>query len=629
MKNSLVSFLLFLGWTVCAQEHLPLKTLDGFKDQAGNWQIVGEVLVNRTIDVHQKSEVQPKNTSKKRKKKRKKTAEAPKPVTYIEGTGILLNMDDATRKDHLVTDWEHGDIILDMEVMLPKGSNSGIYLQGRYEVQLKDSWGIKYPKYSDIGGIYRNWEENPEVKFMGIPPSTNAAKAPGLWQKLHIHFQAPKFDGTGKKIANAKFVSVTLNGIPIHTNVEVPRFTGGPISKDEVAKGPLMIQGDHGPVAFRNISYQLLEDATIDLSSLTYEAYKGDFKGLEDMDGQPVLSKGTSEKIDVHVTGEEDAYGIVYSGTLNCDENDTYTFSVGYTGGVELLVDGKSIIKKNASDARGFLTETVTLSPGAHSLTLKNIKTAGWWPPRLGLYVHSATTNPKLFHTYESFPPSTNSVSPIFVDADAEPRMLRGFVSFEGDGERLPHTIGVGTPTNLNYIYDLDAGNLIGMWRGNFADATPMWHNRGDGSFRPRGAVQWTFLNQSIAELPKVDAPFPKTGTPPDFIPQGYSIDPNTRLPIFKHGYKGVVIEDKIIPDGNERHLLRELRFSKQGLINWYFKIASGKTQRLADGSYAIDGPQYYIKMRSNQIPTVRTVNGEAELVVPVDGSTIVYEIIW
>ena len=88
--------------------------------------------------------------------------------------------------------------------------------------------------------------------YSAAAPKKNASKKPGEWQKFVIEFQAPKFDG-GKKIANAKFVKVTLNGVVLHENVEMKQQTPGGLTGKEHPTGPLMFQGDHGPVAFRNI----------------------------------------------------------------------------------------------------------------------------------------------------------------------------------------------------------------------------------------------------------------------------------------------------------------------------------------------------------------------------------------
>lgn len=135
-----------------------------------------------------------------------------------------------------------GDCTVELEVMVPKGSNSGIYLMGEYEVQILDSYGKEKVGPGDMGGIYAN-----------AAPRVNACKKPGEWQKFVIEFQAPRFDAAGKKTANAKFIRVTLNDQVIHENVEVKAPTPACMTGKEAPTGPLMLQGDHGPVAFRKI----------------------------------------------------------------------------------------------------------------------------------------------------------------------------------------------------------------------------------------------------------------------------------------------------------------------------------------------------------------------------------------
>lgn len=137
---------------------------------------------------------------------------------------------------------QYGDVRLELEVMVPKGSNSGIYLMGEYEVQVFDSFGVAKPGPGDMGAIYG-----------ASVPKVNASKAPGEWQKYVIEFRAPKFDDKGAKTANAVFVKVELNGTVIHENVEVKGPTPSCLTGKEAAAGPIMFQGDHGAVAFRNI----------------------------------------------------------------------------------------------------------------------------------------------------------------------------------------------------------------------------------------------------------------------------------------------------------------------------------------------------------------------------------------
>ncbi|MDB6135271.1 MAG: hypothetical protein JWM59_3514 [Verrucomicrobiales bacterium] len=166
------------------------------------------------------------------------------------GTGVLLNTPEKPTTD-LLTEGEFGDCTLHVEFCVPQGSNSGIYMQGRYEVQIFDSFGKKDIAFSDCGGLYERPEKG--VGFQGKAPALNASKAPGEWQTFDIEFRAPRFDSAGKKTENAKFLKVTLNGKVIHENVEVDGPTRSAHFNDEKPLGPLMLQGDHGPVAFRNL----------------------------------------------------------------------------------------------------------------------------------------------------------------------------------------------------------------------------------------------------------------------------------------------------------------------------------------------------------------------------------------
>ena len=147
----------------------------------------------------------------------------------------------AGRGVDLYTEQKFGDCTIEVEFMVPKGSNSGIYLMGEYEVQILDSYGKKKVGPGDLGGLYG-----------AAAPRVNAAKKPGEWQTFVIDFQAPRFKG-GKKVANARFLKVTLNGQVIHENVEMKSQTPGGLTGREGPTGPLLFQGDHGPVAFRTI----------------------------------------------------------------------------------------------------------------------------------------------------------------------------------------------------------------------------------------------------------------------------------------------------------------------------------------------------------------------------------------
>jgi hypothetical protein len=612
-----------------AVRSLALDDMSAFKTQAGNWRIVGDVTMDPTIDIHPAE--QPAAETKNKKKKSKEAQPAPshpQAVTFAEGKGILLNINDETKKDNLVTNWEHGDIELELEVMLPKGSNSGIYLQGRYEVQLLDSWGVTNPKYSDMGGIYRNWENTPGKIYMGKAPLSNPSKAPGLWQTLRIAFKAPRFDSSGKKIANARFTSVELNGLRIHDNIEVPLPTGGPIENNEKASGPLMIQGDHGPVAFRNIRYKLLRDLDVSLSDLSYKAYQGNFKSFADFALLKPVAEGTMPTLTCEVLPTDNAYGIIYAGNLTVAEDATYEIGMVTSGGLKFVLNNQELI--NRTRARGRQQVTVALKPGTYPFEIHNFKDAAWMPPRLGFYIKTPATYQVALHAFSSNPPDDDPVAPILINPGSSPKLLRAFIDFKDQrSQRLTHTIGVGDPSGVNYVYDLKAGNLVCVWRGNFADATPMWHDRGDGSFKPRGAIQYLFTSQPLAFLSNEGDGFPATSVENDFKSKGYVLDEKTGRPIFKYIYKGLEVNDKIYPADNDRSLTHEIQVKGTGHQNLYYKLAEGRSiLALPNGTYAVDDKQYYIKLKSGANAKIRDVNGKKELVVPVSGQ-LEYTLIW
>jgi hypothetical protein len=168
----------------------------------------------------------------------------PHKLVVTEGTD-LVNKESHSVDAYTEAAW--GDCVLEVEVLVPRGSNSGIYLMGEYEVQVLDSFGKEKVGAGDMGGIYN-----------AAAPRVNASKPHGEWQKFVIDFRAPKFDAGGKRTRPATFVKVELNGQVIHENLEMKGPTPGGLTGKEVPKGPILLQGDHGAVAYRNFKVKPL-----------------------------------------------------------------------------------------------------------------------------------------------------------------------------------------------------------------------------------------------------------------------------------------------------------------------------------------------------------------------------------
>jgi hypothetical protein len=178
----------------------------------------------------------------------------PRKLSAKEGKGVYYNGAKG-RTNNLYTKEKYGDLEVHLEFFIPTGSNSGIKFHGHYEIQIEDSYGVKKLKGSDCGGVYPRAEAEPRYRHLddGIPPKVNACKPAGQWQTFDIVFIAPRFDKDGKKTANARLAKVLFNNVLIHDNVELLTPTGDRWRGPEMAEGPLMLQADHGPVAFRNL----------------------------------------------------------------------------------------------------------------------------------------------------------------------------------------------------------------------------------------------------------------------------------------------------------------------------------------------------------------------------------------
>lgn len=445
---------------------IPLNNLDAFDHPGPNWAIAG----NAAADIN--------------------TAGI---MNVVPGTGTVVNLISQKDNTHLLTKRRFGDVELELDFMMPKGSNSGIYLQGRYEVQLFDSWGNTDPTYADCGGIYQRWDDRRPGNtkgYEGMSPLMNTARAPGLWQHIRIKFRAPRFDKQGKKTENARFEEVYLNGVLVQQQVEVTGPTRSAAFEDEQPEGPLMLQGDHGNVAFRNISFR------------------------------PLAGNNTT-------------------------------------------------------------------------------------------------------------PPDIDLADPIIVKAVGRPYLLRSFINYKD--KLLTHGISVGDPKQVNYSYDMKQGALFQVWRGQFANATDLWHERGEPYQRivPMGSVIVLSDAPALAVLPDVNTTqWPETVSFDDMHNKGYTLDA-ARAPSFKYSFNKINVTDKIsIPDATG--LTRSITVANAP-ENLYIRVVVGKKiEPVSKEMYAVDDRQFYVSVGDKLKPLIRQSGNNQELLIPVKSNEpVTYSLIW
>lgn len=591
-----------------AQEAISLNDLSAFTNKAGNWKIVGDA----SVDI---SKVNVLNT---------------KP-----GKGVLASIHEKGKygqEYELISNFKHGDLDIEMDFMLTKESNSGIYLQGNYEVQLFDSWGKKTAKYNDNGGIYERWNDSKpegEKGYEGYAPRFNVAKAPGLWQNIKISYQAPRFDASGKKISNAVFLKIILNGVLIHENVAVSGPTRGSLTAEDVAMGPIRIQGDHGSLAIKNIVINNFDKKPGTLSDLIYKTYYGNLSDKEDLSKQKVAESGKTDALTWEILKEANNYSFVYNGKYNAPTAGEYNFRLQAAGNSYLKIDGKDVLPLESKDNNSFRQAKTTLAAGDHTIELFNNKTEGWMKPVLGLWVSGPGFRETSLNTLSSGA-TGGGVDPILVTAPTN-TVMRSFMDFKktptAKNIRIVHAVSVGSPSNLHYTYDLEKGAVLQVWRGEFLDATPMWHDRGDGSSRPRGSVTLLGNDMLLGKISGQSAWVADT-TGSGYRPKGYSLD-DSDAPTFNYLAFGSTVSDHLSVV-NDQYFEREVKVTNPAK-DLVAKLAEGTSiEKVSEGLYAVNNKSYFIQITDKTVkPEIRTINGNQELIVPVKNGDLKYAILF
>ncbi len=557
-----------------------------------------------------------------------------KALVPLAGTGVLVNNPAPGAKGHLITTWSHGDLELDLDFLLAPGSNSGVYLMGRYEVQLFDSWGVLAPKFSDCGGLYQRWDESRgpgHEGYEGRAPAANASRAPGLWQHLHIEFQAPRFDAAGRKIRNARFTRVLLNDFLIQENVEVTGPTRAALFADEKPLGPLMIQGDHGPVAIRRIACKRFDPSlAVGVEAVTYKLYGGEFGRVGEYDSATPKSAGTPAAFAGDAIDKGGKFALVFAGTLVAPRAGPYEFTAQADGPVRLLVDGQPALTPLENGSR---PSAVTLTTGRHAFRLDYLH-GGWQAPAFKLMVEGPGIAPAELST----PSERKSDEPparLIIEAGDRIRLQRSFVPF--DPRKRLYAINVGTPGKLNYAYDFETAALLRVWRGSFLDTDEMWDGRGEPQIaKAAGAAITLNAKPTVALLERAAYDWPDA---PETLwsSQGYTLEPDGQ-PVFHFKLATLTLHDRIAPAADGSGLVRTLKLSGRNTDweTWVLLAESSViTPQPGGRGYIIGDREYYLDLPADSAvqPFVRTRNGRQQLVVPVAGNSIekpiVYSLVW
>ena len=614
--------ILFFPLILHGQSYESLDNLSLFKNPSANWQEASEVTGN------------------------------PNEKSLISklGKGVLvceLKNGSFKASDNLITLMEHGDLDVSLEVMIPKGSNSGIYLQGRYEVQVFDSWGKATPSFDDAGGIYQRWDEKRGKNnegFEGHAPRFNAVKAPGLWNRVDISFQAPKFDVNGQKISNAKMLKVSWNGMVIHQNVELFGPTRAAAFQDEKSMGPLMFQGDHGPIAFRNIRITKIGNASVKIvPPVQYKIYenaftrekKGDIQTVpkeKDLSTLTPVKVGETELIDVSVSRRGTQYYVI-TGSFEVSKANVYLFKGNYHGYANVLIDNELVLSDVDVPWYGMsFNEEVLgkkrLDAGKHTFRIgythrdweRSVRAFG-----LSVKAEGESEGWQTLHDKKSEMEFSKTVmNEVYLSN--QPVFQRSFVVF--DGSKRTHAINVGFPQAVHYSYDTKAGAILNVWRGRFLNTTEMWHDRGtEQTAEPLGMSQ-----QMTGLFPFIDKMSQQLVSPSAFRYEGMQFTEvdGQKTPQYVMKMGDITLKDWLQPSANGQGLTRFISFSALP-TDKHFLLANSKKgiKKVADGLFSVDDAAYFIKVNAPIVPVIIEKDGQQWLISDIKNTTFTYQIVF
>lgn len=542
-------------------------TLDSFTNNKGSWTEVGEVWIDPTV------------------------------TGNLMGSGegdILLN--NPTKKKQgtdLISSEEYGDIELTLVYMMAPSSNSGLYIQGQYEIQLLDSWLEKKPTSGSNGGVYQRWDESKpdgQKGYQGYAPRQNVSKAPGLWQTLEVSFQASRFAANGAKTENAQFRFIKLNGVVIHENLELFGPTRGALKAEEVARGPLCIQGDHGSVAIKSLEVQEMDLAAPVVSSINFEVYPGSFSEFPSADQLTVANKGEINSFDEFQSGVAGSSLTKFTGTLEVKEAGNYTFDVSVPGGLSALKIGDTA--GNVTLKQGATRVEKSLTAGSVPYELWVSKPRDWTMQGFDWEVSAEGMWPVALSTpVVSF---DDSADPIYVDVEETP-VLRSFVQLPG-GKKISHAISVAGTGNTHFTYDLGSNQLIRVWKGEFVNATPMWHSRGNGVSVPRGTV--TELSDGSPLL--LTSGFADADQ--ELKSKGYEVKSNGDMVFGATTASGATLTDHVQLTADGQGLKRTLELAGSG-GSFMVKVLPGKKlKEISKNRYLVEDTGVYLQILTDGV---------------------------
>ncbi len=427
-------------------------------------------------------------------------------------------------------------------------------------------------------------------------------KAPGLWQTVELWFK------TGQTNHPSILEKLVLNGVTVREGQTLSGLSTGSVG----------VVVPTGTVAIRQVGYRVMLARSVAQWSgpLSYTLYEGESDNRNEVAGKKILKQDTTSVLTHEVTyGQTGRYSVLFSGQLNALNAGEYQFDLHQGGVAGLWVDGKAIIPEAYQNLSQPTTARATLPAGLHSVEVF-FTHSRWDQPGLGLFVSQTDTRPQPLHALASLP-DPDPVAIVQVTPETKSELVRSFVQMPGEKTKRTHSLSVGSPTGVHYTVDLNQMALLQMWKGDFANVTNMWHERGEPQLlEPMGTTIHLPAQPPLMVLTNETTNWPDSLDENKLHYTGLTVN-KQGAPTFGYAMGGLTITDAVRAetDGLRRTLLLT------GLVNGtiYCRVAAGSSiDEVSKGLYAIDDRSYYIRFDPKAVIKRRQSNGKQELLLPV-----------
>lgn len=493
----------------------------------------------------------------------------------------------------------YADSQLSFEVLLSPKAKGVFYVLGKYGIVLS---GEK----NKMGGILKQ-------DGSAIMPLLNTERAAGLWQQVEVAVRA------AEGIPNTTIIEyVKINGFTVHLNVFVNTASPNAFSESSMAfrstEGIMAVRDfkilsyvDKRPITIKNIDYQYFKEFDWETQAINpgvKPTLEGSSKTLSYNVGQGRVRDNNLTNFDI---------------TLDVAADGNYAFMYDFAGTGTLTLDGKTLLPKTDFQFREPNVVYATLKKGEHRLQLQYIKV--WWPAQMGLFVAGDGIRPYALHAINSLP-EKKPVGEIAVSPKSENDVVRSF--FMHGNEKRTHVVSVGSPKGFHYAFDLNQGTILASWKGEFADVTEMWYERGEPQIlKPKGLTVYLAGKPLIALKTQKDRLPNEYNSEADINYKSTKFDENEQ-PTFFYDFKNQRLSQTIVPTSDG--LKNSLRLEGE-TTDFVFRIAKGKNvEKMNSYTYRID--DYYVKLDSGVGVEIIENKGMKSLVVDAQ-PTFSYTIIW